>query len=291
MKYLVLYFIFCTHVFADIEKAPRSFKHQGKRAVFVDFKYAHYDITYNARMGKAWAISTINFDMPDKGYPLFDSVSRPSYVTVNNKKTKQTLIRTPGEASWMRMIDEELEPGNYTLEIKTPIQKGTFYQRYKAGWARASSGFFIRDLSDRTFVEKYLPTNYEYDQYKMDMDVKVEGTKRWHSLFANGKVTKISENQYHVSMPEWYTASSVYFHLVPINKFVRWYLTYPSIDGRNIPVTIYSKYRFYNHYVKRTAWNVLKELERDYGPYPHDKLIIYGTGIRGGMEHAGATET
>jgi hypothetical protein len=72
---------------------------------------------------------------------------------------------------------------------------------------------------------------------------------------------------------------------------VRWYLTYPSIDGRNLPVTIYSNYRFYNYYVKKKAWTVLKELERDYGPFPHDKLIIYGTGLKGGMEHAGAVET
>ena len=35
----------------------------------------------------------------------------------------------------------------------------------------------------------------------------------------------------------------------------------------------------------------MAELEKDYGPWPHDQLIIYGTGIRGGMEYVGATAT
>ena len=291
MKLLLFISLFSFHLHASLEHAPRSFKHNNKKAVFIDFQNAQYNITYDTKNNQAWSESVIKFYMPEVGYPLFDSVTPPSHLKLNQTNTSQILIRTPGEASWMRMVQTKTIIGYHTLTLRTQIKKGTFFQTNQKDWGRVSSGFFIRDLKDRMFLEKYLPTNYEYDQYKMDFDIKVIGTKRWHSLFSNGDITKISENHYKVSMPKWYTASSVYFHLVPINKFVRWYLTYPSIDGRNIPVTIYSNYRFYNYYVKKKAWKVLKELENDYGPYPHDKLTIYGTGIKGGMEHAGATET
>lgn len=291
MKFLFFTIFISLNAIADLENAPTSFKHRGKKVVFVDFQYAHYDITYQANTGNAWVISKISFNMPEKGYPLFDSTSVPTMIKINNTQTSQNLIRTPGNASSVRMVNRQLVPGDYTLELKTDLKNGTIYKRKRAGWTEVSSGFFIRDLRDRMLLEKYLPTNYEFDRYKMDIEVKVKGTKRWHSLFANGNITKLAENHYRIAMPNWYTSSSVYFHLVPVNKFVRWYLTYNSIDGREIPVTIYSRYRFYNYYAQRKAWRVLKELEKDYGPYPHSKLIIYGTGIKGGMEHAGATET
>jgi hypothetical protein len=291
MKFILLSLLLCTQAFANLENAPPSFEHEEQKAVFVDFIKAQYDLIYDAKGGNAQVTSTIEFFMPETGSPLFDSVSAPSLVSLNGKKVGAKLISVPGNVSVMRMVRANISQGHHTLTIVTPLFKGTRFDLERKGWGDVSSGFFIRDLKDRMFLEKYLPTNYEYDQYKMEMDVRVTGTKRWHSLFANGEVTKINNNHFHVSMPKFYSASSVYFHLVPIDKYVRWYLTFPSIDGRNVPVTIYSGYRFYNQYVKNKAWAVLKELEADYGPYPHDKLIIYGTGIKGGMEHAGATES
>ncbi|MFT6631670.1 MAG: hypothetical protein ACJAS4_001626 [Bacteriovoracaceae bacterium] len=291
MKFILLSIILSTQAIAGLTNAPPTFKHGEKKAVFIDFLKAQYDLVYDAKGGNAEATSTIEFFMPERGHPLFDSVSTPNLVSINGKSVGAKLISVPGNVSVMRMVNAELSKGHHTLRVVTPIYNGTRFDLERKGWGDVSSGFFIRDLKDRMFLEKYLPTNYEYDQYKMEMDVKITGTKRWHSLFANGDVTKINNNHYHVSMPNFYSASSVYFHLVPIDKYVRWYLTFPSIDGRNVPVTIYSSYRFYNHYVKNKAWAVLKELEADYGPYPHDKLIIYGTGIKGGMEHAGATES
>ncbi len=291
----LLFFLICTSlsVFADTDltHAPPSFSADGKKAVFVDFKRAEYKITYDAENGYAKSVSTIEFYMPEAGYPIFDSVTKPTQITLNKKLTSEKLISTPDKASVVRRIETPLERGLHTMMIWTPLENGTRFNLRRKKWGHVSSGFFIRDLTDRKFLEQYVPSNYEYDTYQMEFDVKVIGTKRWHSFFANGEITKINENHYRVTMPQWYRSSSVYLHLVPINRFVRWYLDYPSIDGRKIPVTIYSNYNFYNRYVKTKAWATLKELEADYGPYPHDQLIIYGTGLRGGMEHAGATET
>ena len=279
--------------FAGFEQAPPSFKLEDKNLVWVDFQSAEYQIVYDTNIRRASAISTISFIQHEEGYPLFDSVTTPSMILVNGEKTTSIEVKTPGEISNVRMIGEKLSAGHHTLTIKSRIENGVKFKtpRFRKKYKRVSSAFFIRDLTDRMFLEKYLPTNLEYDNYKMIMDVEVVGTKRWHSLFANGEITKFNNNHYRVEFPDYYTSSSVFFHIVPINKLVRWYLKYTSIDGRKIPVTIYSKYRFYNHFVKKKAWKVMKELEADYGPWPHDKLIIYGTGLRGGMEYAGATET
>ena len=81
-------------------------------------------------------------------------------------------------------------------------------------------------------MEKYVPSNYEYDQYKMTFDVKILNSKVSHNVFANGDVTELAKNHIRIEYPQWYGSSSVFFHLVPKSRFVRYYLTYPSIDGR-----------------------------------------------------------
>ena len=63
---------------------------------------------------------------------------------------------------------------------------------------------------------------------------------------------------------------------------------YRSIDGREIPVTIYSTQSL-SSFESRTK-STLAELENDYGAFPHQKVVIYGAGS-GGMEYCGATMT
>jgi hypothetical protein len=275
---------------AGFNQSPLPFKVGNQKAVWIDFDRVHYEIEYNTKTQVASVISTIEFTQDKAGYPIFDLVNKPNSISVNGASSSEKLISVPGKVSKVRMVKSKLEAGNHIMTIRSEITKGLRFKKRRRT-STVSSAFFIRDLKDRMFLEKYLPTNLEYDQYQMIMDVEVLGTRRTHSLFANGKVDKISKNKFHVEFPKFYTASSVFFHLVPITKYVRWYTSYKSIDGRNIPLTIYSKYRFYNHFVKKKALKVLKELETDYGAWPHDQILIYGTGIKGGMEYAGATET
>ena len=291
MRFVLLALILSSSALAGIEHAPPSFEIENKRAVWVDFKSAEYNLTYDVLNEKVEVISNITFSQNESGFPLFDSKNRIGSISINGEVVSEKLIPTPEKTSQVRIVNKKLPAGTHTMTIKSSMNDGVRFKNKKRNWGNVSSAFFIRDLTDRMFLERYLPTNYEYDNYKMIMDVEVIGTKRWHSLFANGNITKLTENHYRVEFPEYYVSSSVFFHLVPINKFVRWYLTYPSIDGREIPVTIYSKYNWYNRMVKKEAWRVMKELENDYGAWPHEQLIIYGTGIKGGMEYAGATET
>lgn len=289
-SFILILTLLSTSLFAGIEQAPSPFKVGEKRAVWVDFERAHYELTFDTKNQTATAVSTIEFTQLEDGYPLFDLVTKPESVLINGTKIKQRLVRLPGKVSKVRMVQKLLPAGQHTLVLKSQIKNGLRFKK-RRNWSNVSSGFFIRDLTDRMFLERYLPTNLEFDQYAMSMDVQVTGTKRTHSLFVNGKLNKISKNRFHVEFPKYYTSSSVFFHLVPITKFVRWYSTYKSIDGRDIPITIYSRYRFYNYFMRRKTLRTLKELERDYGPWPHDQILIYGTGIRGGMEYSGATET
>lgn len=286
-KISLFFFLLAGGAFAGLDQAPPPFQTENGRAVFVDFISAEYELLYDLKNQEAWADTEIVFEAADSGLPIFDSVNEPLAVWVDGEEADQALVPVPGGVSRVRTPLKEVLPGRHTLKIRTRIDNGVGY-----GFKGVSSGFFIKDLKDRMFLERYVPTNYEYDNYQMTFRVRIENANhRWHDIFANGEVKNPEQNVFEVAYPDYYTASSVYFHLVPRRKYWRYYLTYTSINGREFPVTIYSHWRFFNGWLKRKAWRVLAELERDYGPWPHPKLIIYGTGLRGGMEYVGATAT
>lgn len=287
MKLIVsMLLIFSSMAIAGIEHAPPAFKTNYGRAVFVDFLRAQYDIIYDHENVSAMVETTIVFKSHDTGLPIFDSVATPKVVWLNDKAVEQRLVSVPGDVSKVRVVTTEVTPGIHTLKMRTELIKGTLYT-----WRGVQSGFFIKDLKDRNFLERYVPTNYEYDSYQMTFRVEVAGTSKDHNIFANGEVTEISKNLIEVRYPEFYTSSSVFFHLVPKNRFWRLHFNYTSINGRQFPVTIYSNWRARNWRMKRKTLKVLAELENDYGPWPHPSLVIYGTKIRGGMEYVGATAT
>ena len=267
MKYIITIFtlIYTQILIAGINQAPPPFDYKDGKAVWVDFKTAYYELEYDVKKKSAWATTTINFEALESGYPIFDSVQKPERVWIDGVETDAALVNLPEGVSRVRIVQSSIEPGSHTLKIRTRVDNGTKFRG--VGRSRnVSSGFFIKDLKDRLFLEKYVPSNYEYDQYQMTFNVQIIGSKKSHNIFANGEVEELGKNKFQVTYPESYTSSAVLFHLVPLNKFKRTYFDYTSIDGRKIPVIIYSSYwiRSWRMYYK--SRRVLRELEEDYGP-------------------------
>lgn len=270
---------------AALNHAPPAFSYKDARAVYVDFETAKYDIKFDFETKKAFVESTIQFSSPSEGYPIFDLVAAPLSASVDGKEISTPEIQDPDRASTIRVIDSRVSSGRHTLQLRHELSTNVVF-----GTDGVAAGFWTSDLNDRRYLEQYLPTNLEFDQYQMDMTVDSSGSPSDLVLKANGKVTETGNNSFKVSFPKFYSASSVYFHLFRDRTFVnnvQFYLK--SIDGRSIPVDIYTSFDI-QPFVDR-AREVFAELEADYGAYPHEHLIIYGNAPSGGMEYAGATIT
>lgn len=270
--------------FAGIEQAPPTFTYKDDKAIFVDFQKASYEIVYDAINKTTAVVSTITFEANTNGYPIFDLVAEPVSVTLNSSDVSTEAIKDPDQQTTMRIINKKISKGLHTLTVKHSFSTNVVFADGGVG-----SGFWMSDLNDRRYLEQYLPTNLEFDQYQMDIAVTVLSDQS-HILKANGEVTKIAENNFQITFPEFYSASSMYFHLMPEKSLpanVQFY--YQSIDGRMIPVDIYTIYDP-AEFARQTKM-ILAELENDYGPFPHNQLIIYGNAPSGGMEHSGATIT
>ncbi len=284
--FMTLCLFFSLNTFSSTLKRPANpfISNKKFQGVYVDFKKALYRIKYDLKSQKAFASTTIHFTSLEKGYPLFDVVNRPEKITLNGLPV-QAIKLSPDEVTTFRFLDRVVEPGDHTLELTTALSSLLTMDTANGFFKNA---FWMSDLSDRSFLEKHLPTSFEYDQYKIDFDVQVIGATKEHEIFSNGSLTQVSKNHFRLSFPKHFGPSALFYHITPKKSFKSISFSFLSIDGRKLPVTIYSRGNLKSYQDKTIA--VIRELERDYGPWPHQAVLIYGAG-RGGMEYFGATRT
>ena len=279
---------------SDLANAPKNFISGQNHYVFVDFIQAHYKILYQVDQKKAYAVSTITFIQPQDGMALFDfsaesqrkKTLRGTLHGENPIELKITSVKNPHYKTEYRSTNIHLPAGTYKISVQTEIEHLVKYEK-RGG---VSSSFWMSDLNDRSFLEKYLPSNLDYDRFQMFFDVKIAGTQTPHAIMTNcGQYLESNENWYRIKCPATFNSSSLYFHLFPKGKYVILKNSYKSITGKIIPILSYG------HAAKtnlRNAPKILKELENDYGKWPYPHLIIFGwPPYSGGMEYAGATST
>lgn len=289
-KTLGLLVLCTTPVWANLHLAPPDFVSSNGRAIFVDFKTAEYNVTYDLANEVTSVKSRISFHATKIGKPLFDLVPKPSVVKIDGKVVKQTEIELPGKVSKMRLVEENITEGDHVLEVENTFITNVSYD---SKTSRVSSAFWIRDLKSRMFLEQYVPSNVEFDQYKMTLNVNFTGVKKIdQEFFTNGTLTQTSPLSYKIEYPEYFTVSCPYFHTNKKDFLRRMDFEYTSISGRKIPMTVYSERILKTSQFKDYSIEVMAELEKDYGAWEHPSFVAYGTmpGL-GGMEHSGATAT
>ena len=269
--------------YANLNFAPTNFSKNGRVYVFVDFKKSLHRIIYDSSREVAWVESEIEFVMPAEGHPLWDLTVDPTEVFLNDQKIGSKEVKLPN-SSTMRSIEKSLSPGEYTIKIKNKLSRLVNF--YGNG---VVSAFWMSDLNDRSYLERYIPVNLEYDQYQKIFDIKflgIDGIEQ--RIYTNGEVTELGKNHFQIVFPDFYSVSSLFYHTAPKGRFSEQIETIKSIDGRSIEITVYSKSS--TNSFMRAAKKIFAELENDYGVWPHPRLLIYAAG-QGGMEYSGATMT
>jgi hypothetical protein len=298
MKFLLLILMTLSLAHASTESdaahAPKSFSYLDGRAVFVDFTEAYYTLTYDIKNKQASVKALIKLNVIEDGYPIFDLIPDTTLVKIDGIEAKAATVSTPSNETKVRVLDRKLPIGSYELEIHAPLK--TLVDFTSTG---VKNAFWVTDLEDRFYLERYIPTNLEYDRYKMTFEVNFLGLQGTQHIFANGKVTWTGTEKALIEFPEHFTVNSLYYHTTPVGSVKLINFDFASVSGRTIPVTIYSAggmgssaslERF-----QALTNKVIKELEADYIPFPHDSVTIYDASLAhmglGGMEYAGATVT
>ena len=256
-----------------------------KKYVFVDFQTVEYNITIDLDKKIVTTKSLITFNQKEEGYVIFDLKGLSAKVTLDHKRVKLKKILIPSAHTLAKSISLRTKAGSHNISVSAKLSKGISFKN------DFEMGLWMRDLFGRKFLEQYLPTNFEFDQYKAKLNINfIGGNLSDFVLMANGKKTK-TETGYSVDFPSFYTASSFFIHIFKTDKYEMNKTEYTRLDGSKIDFIVYSNNKELTKNLKVKAMTSVQELEQIYGSWPHDYLIVFGDQDAGGMEHAGATQT
>lgn len=256
-----------------------------KDKTFVDFTHVDYTIEVDLEQQIITTKTKINLEQKNPGHIIFDLKKPCLKVKVDGRLSKTRSFVLPRSFGVAKNVSVFTKPGKHTLEVETRLKKGVSFSD------DLDMGFWIRDLFGRRFLEQYLPTNFEYDQYQANLTIKfLNGDQSPYTLMANGDIHKIKDG-YFVKFPKFYTASSFFIHLIKRSNYIIDRDVYKRADGVTIDFITYSRSKEFTARLKARTLSSMKSLEEYYGTWPHDYLIIFGDQDSGGMEHAGATQT
>lgn len=268
---------------------PDPFKIKEGIATFVDFQQANYQIVYDITNKKVNYQAIIQFQSLYNGYPIFDVVKNPKKILLNGIPVSNRSVVTPDQETTVRVLNRSVVPGSYEMIIEGEILEDITFERSGA----VTSGFWYNDQEDRSFLEKYLPTNLEFDQYKMNFTITQLGLKKQQIVYTNGIISPSNQvNSITIEFPDFYNSNSLFFHLLDEETTTQVTANFRSKrSNKVIPVTIYGIMA--NQMALTNAMNstmqILNQLEREVGPYPHDRLLIHLVpDDMGGVEYAAA---
>ncbi len=305
---------------ADALLAPPSFKVNGKTVVFGDIKKVDSTVVLDVATKKSTVKAVVEFAIAEKGQPAIELVPRASKVIVDGKEIDAAAyadVRDPANESNFKVVGVELEPGVHKVEIEYEMTAGVRYSGDSVElFARKS------DLENRAMDEQYFPTNLEYDQYPGSITFDIRGTQAEHRVMTNGDVTKV-DGKHVVTFPAHYNTASLFLNVINPTRFSISEDVFKSASGAEIPITVYTPgnlvigkapERFGDavglkpeaptvpsgdvnlsspeaaHRGVELTKQALAKHEKDFGPYPHPRVLVRVSGS-GGMEYSGATET
>jgi hypothetical protein len=267
------------------KQPPNFIDKQDRPVVFVDFKKVHHRLKIDVAKKEVTYSTEIKFESPVTGYPVFDVVENPTSVKVDGASVGSELIYSPDRATQFRIAKTKISARKHTLLIEGKIKSALFAP------TGVNLGFWMTDLKDRSYLEKYLPSNLEFDPQEVEMDVEVVHAER-HRIYTNGELKKPKkrlQNRFFIEFPPEFTTSSFYFHLIPESEVEEKTVAWKTGKGRSVDIQIYrlKKETIDLEAYEKEALNQLNELSMTFGPYAYSKVLLHAV-LKSSMEYSGA---
>ena len=288
----------------DLAYAPPSFIDAvGRKVVFVDFTEARYRLEFDARAKeKAAAVSEITFLSDAKGHPAISIGQRVTSATLDGDDVGVEEPECPDKKQLFKILSRSVSPGTHVLTVESKLDREGPYG-HPVRWRPHLTGVeCIFDMSDKKlksggYLEAFLPSNYNFDRFRMSLSVTVRNAERPHSVYSNGAVRRQVADDWKIEFPGYFTSACPWFHLGPSEEFRSLENAFASSDGRIVPVLVYTTTEMQGEGIdlKRfmlTTKTILHDLESDFGPFPHGSVTVFAReGDPSGMEYAGAVAT
>lgn len=250
-----------------------------KKIVPIDIKHLTVKYAVHCNTKQATAVANLSFVPKGSGYPMFDLVS-PSIqkVTLNGKALDASTLRDtkdPHSKTRFLVLGKRVESSRlYRLSLQYKVKKKHLSF---VGKKRVKNFFFWmtdNEGRERRFLEQYAPANFEGDQFRLRIFVKLHGCQGPHFVVSNARSTQELEKntRWVMRFPSYYNSSSPFMHLFSskhhFSKF-----TVPS-GSRAVPVVVYGKRKYVVKNATRRVKRYFRQYEKRFGRYSHANLLV-----------------
>ncbi|SDD02515.1 hypothetical protein SAMN05444580_102428 [Rhodococcus tukisamuensis] len=240
---------------------------------------------------------------PTPGSPIFDLRQEVDRCWLDDRLIEPDLVRPRdvGEGLFgsIRVLQAVQAAGSsHTLRFQyrmaTPRSQldGTYPPalEWYAG-PRLRWSFGMADLYAGRYLEAWLPSNLQFDQFPIELTIRIAGTAVPHTVISNGTVVAIDDNAWSVQFPPWFTSMSPMLEVRAADAVERACVTV-QLRSSSVVVVVWKLVTDPTSLAEQLELiaMLLAGNETSFGAYPGDRFVCFLHGASGGMEYAlGAT--
>src|SRR5688500_11770641 len=205
----------------NFDLAPPTKTVDGLLAVPIDISNVSAAIVFDGAASTATVDATITYTVGQAaGNPIFDLRQTITSAELDGAAfpVAQLAHHSFGTGSFttLRVIESVQGAGTvhtlrvqYVMALPDSQMGGSYLPRLE--WSTGPALTFVFGLSDLNrarYVEAWLPANLIFDQYSIDLEIRIVNTTIAHSVITNGALTTVGTNQWLVAFPSRFTALS-----------------------------------------------------------------------------------
>jgi hypothetical protein len=264
------------------------------RVVPMDLESEDLSLGIDASSGRATGQAELRFTVREPGAPMLLLDRVPTRIELDGQPLGADALATvavAGRSDGVRVLKNPARPGEtHLLRVEYDLADRVTFQDGQDGQDGAASVGFFMDDNAGYLLERYAPANFEVDQFRLRMQVALDGAATAPRVFTNGSLRESGAGRWEIDFPETYNSSAPFFHLVSgtVETATR---TFAGARGP-VPVTVYGDPGAGVEAAADRAVDSLGDMESRFGPYPHPSLVVYLASPGGqlsGMEYAGAS--
>lgn len=290
----------------NFDLAPPVKTVDGLVAVPIDIQTISASLACDGATSTGSGDATLEFTMgPSGGNPIFDLRQTITAAWLDGVAIPVADVAHHdfggGPNAELRIVESVLAAGSthtlrvtYTLGIPQAATNGSYQpsMTFSAG-PRLVFNFGFTDLGAGRYLESWVPANLIYDQFELDLTLRITNTAVAHTVITNGTVTTIAANHWSVAFPARFTALSPLLELRATDTVTSatGTVTLP-VSGATITIEAWKRSANSINLNTQIAslQTFLADNESAIGPYIHGNRFVAFMNI-GGMEYEGGTTT
>ena len=176
------------------------------RWYFVDFTEARYRLEFDAGAEEAAAFSELTFLCDAEGHPATSSSRQHKSASLDRQSVKLEAPKCPDKKGSFKILSRPVTPGAHVLAVESRLDRKGPYAHPVRWRSRLTGVECVFDMSDRKLesggcLEAFLPSNYNFDRFRMSLSPTVRNSRTRHSVCSNGAVKSLAAEHWSIEFP------------------------------------------------------------------------------------------